>query len=62
VPAGDKEGNLGLSQAIFRKSLRLHLPELQPLIQETMEETVKNQLRSDKIDADGKTFHSPFIS
>lgn len=53
MPAGDKYENLGLSQGIFRHSLRSHLRQLQPVIRKTMEEGFRTLIQSDKKDKDG---------
>lgn len=44
MPAGDIDGNLGLSQGIFKSSLRSHLPALQPVIRRRMEEAFTTEL------------------
>lgn len=49
MPVGDTIGNLGLSQSIFKSSLRAYLPALQPLICQRIKIAFQVDIESPKL-------------
>ena len=63
MPAGDIQGNLTLSQVIFKSSLRTHLPMLQPLLRKGIQDAFRAEIPEKKsIDGHLITPHSSCLS